>query len=116
MKVRASVFGVPVAVILLGWAWVALGYRLAFHGVLPEFGFYHRAHGPSLERWLFNGPMVTVLLGLAVLALLVGRAWVRQGRASLAVLFIVECLACASVFAAPVIWFIDLPGTGNVII
>jgi hypothetical protein len=60
--------------------------------------------------------MLFVLLGLAVLALLVGRAWVRQGRAPLAVLFTVECVACACVFAAPIIWFIDLPGSGNIII
>ena len=116
MRAKCSVFAVPVAVTLLGWAWVAVAYRLAFHGVPPQFGFYHRAHGPNLERWLFNVPMLLVLSGLAVLALFVGRAWLRQGRGPLAALFIAECIACACVFAAPVIWFIDLAGSGNVII
>jgi hypothetical protein len=116
MRIRASVFGLPVALILLGWAWVALGYRLAFHGVRPVYGFYKGEHGASLERWLFDAPMLFVLLGLAVLALLVGRAWLRQRSKSRAVFFLVECLACACVFAAPVIWFIDVPGRGDIFI
>ena len=42
MKVRASVFVAPAAVAVAGWVWVALGYRLAFHGVPPETGFFKR--------------------------------------------------------------------------
>jgi cytochrome bd-type quinol oxidase subunit 2 len=109
-------FCAPFAVILVGWAWVALGYRLAFHGVEPPYGFYKGPQGPNLERWLFDAPMLFVLAALAVLALVVCRAWLRQRRWSPALLFFLECLACVCVFAVPVIWYIDIPGEGNLFI
>ncbi len=116
MAVRASAFCLPVGVTIVGWAWVALGYRLAFHGALPEDAFYHRLQGPNLERWLCDAPMLFVLACLAILALVVCRAWLRERRSALAMLFFLECLACAIAFAAPVIWFIDLPGAGGIFI
>jgi len=98
----------------VGSAWVGLGYRLAFHGALPEQGFYHRLQGPNLERWLFQAPMLFVLGCLAFLCLVVCRTWVRQRRSGLAMIFFLECFACACAFAGPLIWFIDMPGSGGI--
>jgi hypothetical protein len=116
MKVRAPVFLAPLGVLLIGGLWQLLGYRLAFHGVQPEYGFYWRSHGPNLERWLFDVPMMFVLVGLALLSVVVCRAWWRQGSRALAVFFFLECFVCACGFAVPAIWFVDVPGRGDIFI
>ena len=116
MKVRASVFFGPAAVAVAGWVWVALGYRLAFHGVPPETGFFKRPLGPNFELWLFDAPMLFVLVGLALLALIVCRAWLNQGRSLLAYVFFLECFSCAFAFAVPVAWNVGITGSGGLII
>jgi hypothetical protein len=116
MKVTASAFVAPAGLAVAGAVWVALGYRLAFHGVPPETGFFKRPQGPNLERWLFDAPMLFVLVGLACLALIVCSAWFRQRRSLLALVFLFECFAFAFAFAMPVIWYIGVKGSGGVFI
>lgn len=106
----------PISIVLSGWLWQYIGYRVAFGRSTPEYGFYRRAGGHTLEWLLFAGPTLVVLLGLAATAIAAGRSLYRErGRMQIA-LYVGMCVVYAVVFAVPGIWFIDVPGRGDIFI
>ncbi len=106
----------PVGVLLIGWLWQYVGYRMAFHSLQAPIGFYRLPGGHRLQWLLFGGPTLAVLVSLAALAIVVGRALSRQGRHFGVVFYFAMCVVSAIVFAAPGIWFIDIPGAGGLVI
>lgn len=106
----------PVGVVLIGWLWQYVSYRVAFHFSPPQVGFYRLPGGQTLQWLLFAGPTLVVLASLAAVAGFTGRALYRQGQRSLVILYFALCLFCSCVFVVPGIWFIDIPGGGGVFI